>query len=268
MSQPPDERPPGTGESPESPPPAERGDPPIHPPPPGQGAQPRGQNQGDRPIYPPPPGQGDPPPQSPQQTPGAPYQPAPQQPPPTHPIPQGDLPTYRTRPSGPRASFGRRLVALILDGLVVGIPLALVIGLLAALLLGDVRTQPDGTVVEGTGEIVAFSIITTLLSITIWVLYFTLMEGSASGQTVGKRAMGIRVIRFDTGGPLGYPRALGRNLARLLSAWIFYLGYFWMLWDPERQTWHDKISTTVVVPTDVYPVQPRSDYLKPTSTAG
>ncbi len=30
------------------------------------------------------------------------------------------------------------------------------------------------------------------------------------------------------------------------------LGYLWMLWDPEKQTWHDKLATTVVVPADAY----------------
>ena len=33
-----------------------------------------------------------------------------------------------------------------------------------------------------------------------------------------------------------------------------YLGYFWMLWDGEKQTWHDKLATTVVVPVAYYPV--------------
>ena len=33
-----------------------------------------------------------------------------------------------------------------------------------------------------------------------------------------------------------------------------FLGYFWMLWDSEKQTWHDKMAITVVVPTSDYPV--------------
>jgi uncharacterized RDD family membrane protein YckC len=35
---------------------------------------------------------------------------------------------------------------------------------------------------------------------------------------------------------------------------IFYLGYLWMLWDPQQQTWHDKLVGTTVVPVSAYPV--------------
>ena len=37
---------------------------------------------------------------------------------------------------------------------------------------------------------------------------------------------------------------------------MFLLGYFWMLWDREKQTWHDKFANDVVVPTSAYPVVP------------
>jgi uncharacterized RDD family membrane protein YckC len=86
------------------------------------------------------------------------------------------------------------------------------------------------------------------------VAYFTYFEGSASGQTIGKRALGIRVIDFNTGGPIGHGRALIRNLARILSGLFCDLGYLWMLWDKEKQTWHDKIASDVVVPVESYPV--------------
>jgi uncharacterized RDD family membrane protein YckC len=35
----------------------------------------------------------------------------------------------------------------------------------------------------------------------------------------------------------------------IVSAIVFLLGYLWMLWDPEKQTWHDKAAGSVVVPT-------------------
>ena len=85
--------------------------------------------------------------------------------------------------------------------------------------------------------------------------YFTYFEGGPTGQTLGKRALGIRVIDFKGGGPIGYARGLVRYIARFLSAIVFFLGYFWMLWDPEKQTWQDKIAGTVVVPVDAYPVR-------------
>ena len=62
------------------------------------------------------------------------------------------------------------------------------------------------------------------------------------------------MIDYRTGGPLGFGRAVLRYFARILSALPCLLGYFWMLWDKERQTWHDKLISDVVVPTSAYPV--------------
>lgn len=93
-------------------------------------------------------------------------------------------------------------------------------------------------------------------SLLISAVYFTYLEGGPRGQTLGKSAMHIRVISLTDSQPLGYQRALIRDLARLLSAIPFYLGYLWMLWSPERQTWHDTIGGAVVVPVSSYPAAP------------
>jgi uncharacterized RDD family membrane protein YckC len=60
---------------------------------------------------------------------------------------------------------------------------------------------------------------------------------------------------FETGAALGFGRAALRFLARALSAFAVGLGYLWMLWDPERRTWHDKLTDAVVVPVADYPVE-------------
>jgi len=92
------------------------------------------------------------------------------------------------------------------------------------------------------------------LSLLIGIAYFGYLEGGASGQTLGKRALGIRVIDFSSGGPIGYGRGVVRYLGRIVSGVVCLLGYLWMLWDKEKQTWHDKIATSVVVPVQYYPV--------------
>jgi uncharacterized RDD family membrane protein YckC len=56
------------------------------------------------------------------------------------------------------------------------------------------------------------------------------------------------------GGPIGYGRGLLRYVGKITSSIPCLLGFLWMLWDREKQTWHDKIATTVVVPVDAYPV--------------
>ena len=138
-------------------------------------------------------------------------------------------PTTPAGPSGPRADFWRRFVALFLDGVLTG-------------LIGSVLRTLLGRNVGGA------------LALVAGVAYYVYLEGSPSGQTVGKRTLNIRVIDFTTGGPLGPARALIRWVGRILSTIPCLLGYFWALWDKERQTWHDKVAGTVVVPTSAYPV--------------
>jgi uncharacterized RDD family membrane protein YckC len=120
-------------------------------------------------------------------------------------------------------------VAALIDGVLLGI-----IGFVLRAILGG----------AGTG-----------LNVLLGLGYFGYLEGSPSGQTIGKRAVGIRVIDFQTGGALGFGRALVRYLMRIVSAFACLLGYLWMLWDPEKQTWHDKVANSVVVPTSAYPVE-------------
>jgi uncharacterized RDD family membrane protein YckC len=66
------------------------------------------------------------------------------------------------------------------------------------------------------------------------------------GQTLGMRAWRIRVVRAD-GRPLHAGNALLRALGALLSWAALGLGFLWMLVDPERLTWHDRISATRLV---------------------
>ena len=132
--------------------------------------------------------------------------------------------------SGPRAGFWRRFGALLIDGIILG-----VIGLiLGAALKG------------GAGS---------LVSLLVSLAYFTLFVGGRRGQTPGMSALGIRVISFDGSGTIGHGRALIRWVGGYLSAIPLFLGFFWMLWDKEKQCWHDKLASDVVVPVSAYPVR-------------
>ena len=156
--------------------------------------------------------------------------PYPSQPPPGEYQQAPPPPAPTGRASGPRAGFWRRFAAAFVDGLILAIPNAIFLA--------------------------AFEYATAnLLSLILGIAYFTYFEGGKTGQTLGKLALGIRVIDFKAGGPIGYARGLLRYIARFLSAVVFFIGYLWMLWDPEKQTWHDKIAGTVVVPVDAYPVR-------------
>ncbi len=149
---------------------------------------------------------------------------------PTQPTPPATAPAWRPDgPTGPRASFGRRLVAYLVD----------------AILLGIVYGVGYAIFGEGGGS---------LLSLVVGIAYFTYLEGGPKGQTLGKMALGIRVVDFKSGGAIGYGRGVARYIGRLISGVVCLLGYFWMLWDKEKQTWHDKIASSVVVPVEYYPV--------------
>ena len=95
----------------------------------------------------------------------------------------------------------------------------------------------------------------TGLGILIGAAYFTAFIGAERGQTLGQMALGIRVVGLDTGGSIGYLRALIRWVVSLISAAVILLGYLWMLWDKEKQCWHDKAANAVVVPVLDYPLR-------------
>lgn len=69
---------------------------------------------------------------------------------------------------------------------------------------------------------------------------------ATSGRTPGYRAAGLQMVRTDGTKP-GLGTAVVRYLATVLSLSSLCLGYFWMLWDGGRQTWHDKIAGTRVI---------------------
>ena len=139
-------------------------------------------------------------------------------------------PTANTRP---RASFGQRFGAALLDGLVF-----VVLGLILR-------------------RFVEFGLAQTIQTLAA-LGYYIALEGSDAGQTFGKRVLGIRVVDLSGGGPIGYGRATVRYFGRILSAIPLLLGFLWMLWDDQKQTWHDKFANSIVVPESAYPVANRA----------
>ena len=146
--------------------------------------------------------------------------------------PPPPLPSGWSRPGGSyvdRAGFGSRLGGLLIDGLVLLVP---------------------NLIVQSTSSLVA----SWIMGVAIRLAYEVYFIASPSGQTVGMRAVGIRAIDAQTGGRVDYGRAFVRVLMSYVSGIPCGLGYLWMLWDPERQTWHDKVAGTYVVPVANHPV--------------
>ena len=66
------------------------------------------------------------------------------------------------------------------------------------------------------------------------------------GTTVGGIICQLRIVRRD-GAPLRFVDALVRGLSAIFSLAVLAIGALWIVRDPERQAWHDRIAGTYVV---------------------
>ena len=147
------------------------------------------------------------------------------------------------------ASPGKRLVARIIDiAIIMVVFVVLMIVGIAGVFLGSEADQDVAAAAAlflGFGGLALFSVIVLLYEPTLIAL---------KGQTLGKMAMNIMVVRAEDGGLPGWGKALGRwVLPGLLSmipaagGLLALLVYISLLWDDRRQGWHDKMGTTVVI---------------------
>ncbi len=181
---------------------------------------------------------------------------------PTYPPPGYGPPTYGTpsygqtgpygnagygAPGPAFATWGSRVGAWLIDFLLV-----LVVDVIIAIpshLYRTTRTLVNGQV-HTTPHLTAAG---TFLNIVLALGYGTLMCGSKSGQTVGMRAIGLRCVSGATGESIGYAKALGRAAFEYVMAAVILIPWFvdmlFPLWDPRKQTLHDKVVGSVVVRT-------------------
>lgn len=157
------------------------------------------------------------------------------------------------------AGWGSRFGAVLLDALIVGIPIIIGYAIGGAMLFKAIKdtctVDPDTGLSSctntasnsGTGTGLAIIGITALLSLILGIWQIA-REGS-TGQTIGKKAVGIRLVREIDGQPLGFGMALVRRLAHVVDGLPCYLGFLWPLWDAKSQTFADKIVSSLVIRT-------------------
>ena len=220
--------------------------PPLQPPPVEPGQQQPGYGQ--QPTYPGSPQQAYP--QSPPQGQGYPQQGYPPQPGQPQPGPYNQYAPYGGAQYGPAydlAAWGPRVGASILDGLIL-LPFE-IIAIIALAVTSKAGTYDPTTGVTTGGGISGAGVAIIALAYIggfafgLWQLY----RQGTTGQTIGKRVVGIRVVREVDGQFTGFGMAFVRSLAHLLDALPCYVGFLWPLWDAKKQTFADKVCGTVVL---------------------
>ena len=139
------------------------------------------------------------------------------------------------------ASVGSRIVAILLDHLILMIfaaIIALPLGLGAALF--SLPARPAGLM---RGAVLAPL---GALNFLLWLLYFTYLE-SSSGQTLGKRIMGIKVVK-ESGEQLTPIDAFIRTILRIIDGFALYLiGFILVLVSEKKQRLGDMAVGSIVV---------------------
>jgi uncharacterized RDD family membrane protein YckC len=147
-----------------------------------------------------------------------------------------------TQGPGALAGRGKRFLAALIDGIITG-----AIGyIIAAPIVGAGAMTSNNHLGARFGA--------NGITAVIAIIYFGLQHGKW-GQSIGKRALGIRVVRAADNGPIGYGAAFGRvGFTYVFSVITIGIGSLidaiWIFWDGRKQCLHDKVVKTVVVNAD------------------
>lgn len=159
--------------------------------------------------------------------------------------PQYPAPQPAWQPGG----FWIRFVAALIDSFILSVPMIVIISVFGAGIvagIGEVKTEDEQAAAAVAG-LVAFMVIWPMFIIVSW-LYEALMTASERGATVGKRAVGLRVVKSD-GTRMTFGRATGRHFAKALITPLipFAIGYIMAGFTDRKRALHDMIADTIVV---------------------
>ncbi|WP_442682538.1 RDD family protein [Stenotrophomonas sp. JC08] len=143
------------------------------------------------------------------------------------------------------AGFWKRVAAYCIDSLIVGLVggvIAMVIGMALGLGMAGIGGDSDAM---GAGFIM-IQLLTNLLSIALSAAYYAGFHASAGKATLGKMAVGIKVVRTD-GARISIARGIGRYFAAMLSGLILCIGFVMAAFTERKQGLHDMLCDTLVV---------------------
>jgi uncharacterized RDD family membrane protein YckC len=148
-------------------------------------------------------------------------------------------PSVSVSQSAEYAGLALRFVAVLLDGIIVFVPLFFVVGLMSG---GGYRESGPGYARAG----IDLSGKATLLLLLLSFGYYIFCE-AATGMTLGKRMVGIRVVG-EEGEELTFGASVVRNLLRIVDGLFFYLiGAVFYLASSRGQRLGDRAARTIVV---------------------
>jgi uncharacterized RDD family membrane protein YckC len=133
-----------------------------------------------------------------------------------------ESPYQQAAPQLQYVSVGPRFLAVLIDGILIGIVNAII-----------------GAALHNSSAVGAIAAV-------IGIAYYIIMEAT-QGATVGKMVLGLRVVRID-GAPISWNESIVRNLLRIVDGIAVYLVGAILVWNsPTRQRLGDRVAKTVVI---------------------
>ena len=151
------------------------------------------------------------------------------------------------------AGFWKRVAAYFIDAIVVGMVGGIIGGMIGGV-LGVMLLGAGGSSANTTGMLVIQGL-ANLAGIALGVAYFGWMHSSSSMATLGKMAIGIKVVRPD-GQRISFARAAGRYFGLIVSSLTLFIGFAMAGFTERKRALHDMMCDTVVVDKWAFTAQP------------
>jgi uncharacterized RDD family membrane protein YckC len=155
------------------------------------------------------------------------------------------MPKHLLRPQGdfPTAGLSRRLAAIFYDFLLC-IALLIIVTFIYKLILMGFYGQEQLKQMSDSGALDGDPLLSTVLFMSLFGFFAKFW--THNGQTLGMQVWGLRIQNKD-GTAITLWQAMLRFLVAIGSWLLLGLGYFWVIWDKEKRTWHDIYSESQVV---------------------
>jgi uncharacterized RDD family membrane protein YckC len=138
---------------------------------------------------------------------------------------------------GQLASWGSRVLASILDSIVAILLMAA--GAITGLALsGSMDEMSDA---GGAAMIIGYA------AGIVFQIWNRLIRQGRTGQSLGKKVVGLKIVAPETGALIGFGRNFGREVCAFIFNYFCFLNVLWPLWDDKHQTWHDKVASDIVI---------------------